>query len=146
MKSAQIRSYFWSVFSCIRTRNNSVFVHFLRSAGFKRTINKNKYQSKVTLKTQSPYSDYLINLSFQEVNRLFISLFENNEDTAAHTEYFPPKVQIKDYNVIIDRQKVFDQPIKNDLKTYDNIQKIKSGQGDVYTTGSLLDYIYFKEN
>ena len=31
VKSVQIRSYFWSVFSCIRTRNNSVFGHFSRS-------------------------------------------------------------------------------------------------------------------
>ena len=38
VKSVQIRIYFWSVFSCIRTenrkiqtRNNSVFGHFSRS-------------------------------------------------------------------------------------------------------------------
>ena len=31
VKSIQIRSYFWAVFSCIRTRNNSVFGHFSRS-------------------------------------------------------------------------------------------------------------------
>ena len=32
VKSVQIRSYFWSVLSCIRTRNNSVFAHFSCSA------------------------------------------------------------------------------------------------------------------
>ena len=37
----------------------------------------------------------------------------------------------------------FDQPLKNDLKTYDII-KIASGQGDDYTTGCLLIYPYFK--
>ena len=37
----------------------------------------------------------------------------------------------------------FDQTIKNDLRTYDNIQKIATGQGDDYTTGYLLDYPYF---
>ena len=36
----------------------------------------------------------------------------------------------------------FHQPIKNDIKTYDNIQKIAIGQGDDYNTGSLLDYNY----
>ena len=45
-------------------------------------------------------------------------------------------------------KKFFDQPTKNDLKTYDNIQKITTGQGDDYTTatGCLLDYPYSKEH
>ena len=38
----------------------------------------------------------------------------------------------------------FDQPIKNVLKTYENIKKIATGKGDDYTTGCLLDYPYFK--
>ena len=37
-----------------------------------------------------------------------------------------------------------DQPVKNDKVTYENIRRIATGQGDVYTTGCLLDYIYFK--
>ena len=53
---------------------------------------------------------------------------------------------MKDYNVIIDGKKVFDQPVKNDLRTYYNIQKITTGQGDDYTTGCLLHYLYFKEH
>ena len=40
----------------------------------------------------------------------------------------------------------FDQPINNDVKTYENIRKIATGQGDDYTTGCLLDYPYFREN
>ena len=40
----------------------------------------------------------------------------------------------------------FDQPINSDLKTYENIRRIATGQGDDYTTGCLLDYSYFKEN
>ena len=39
----------------------------------------------------------------------------------------------------------YDQPVKNDLITYDNIGKIATGQGDDYTTGCLLDYPYFKK-
>ena len=46
---------------------------------------------------------------------------------------------------MIDGRNFFDQPIKNDLKTYDNIRKIATGQGDDYTTGCLLDYPYFKK-
>ena len=37
----------------------------------------------------------------------------------------------------------FDQPVKDNKVTYENIRKITTGQGDDYTTGCLLDYIYF---
>ena len=38
----------------------------------------------------------------------------------------------------------FKQPINTDLKTYENIRKIATGQGDEYAGGRLLDYSYFK--
>ena len=47
---------------------------------------------------------------------------------------------------MIDGKSFFDQPINSDLKTYENIRKIATGQGDDNTTGCLLDYSYFKEN
>ena len=47
---------------------------------------------------------------------------------------------------MIDRQSVFNQPVKNDLRTYDNVRKIAIGQRDDYINGCLLDYLYFKEN
>ena len=46
---------------------------------------------------------------------------------------------------MIDGKSFFDQPINNGLKTYENIRKITTGQGDDYTTGCLLDYTYFKK-
>ena len=39
---------------------------------------------------------------------------------------------------------LFDQPIKNNKVTYENIRKIATGQEDHYTTDCLLDYIHFK--
>ena len=45
---------------------------------------------------------------------------------------------------MIEGQIFFDQPIANNLRTYDNIWKISTGQGDDYTNGCLLDYDYFK--
>ena len=47
---------------------------------------------------------------------------------------------------MISRQKFYDQPEKNDFRTYDNIRKLATGQGDDYTTGCLLDYPHFKEH
>ena len=46
---------------------------------------------------------------------------------------------------MIDGKNVFDQPVKNDKVTYENIRKITIGQGDDYTTGCLLGYTYFKK-
>ena len=43
-------------------------------------------------------------------------------------------------------QNCFDQPVKSDMRTYDNVRKITKDQRDDYTTGFLLDYRYFKEN
>ena len=45
---------------------------------------------------------------------------------------------------MIDGKNVVDQPIKNNKITYENIRKISTSKGDDYTTGWLLDYIYFK--
>ena len=45
---------------------------------------------------------------------------------------------------MIDGKNFFDQPVKNNEVTYENIRKIAAGQGDDYTSGCLLDYIYFK--
>ena len=53
-------------------------------------------------------------------------------------------MEIKDYNVVIDRKNFFHQPIKNDLKIYDNIRRTATGQSDDYTTRCLLDYPFFK--
>ena len=72
--------------------------------------------------------------------------FENEGDRKVDTGYYFPKVGIKDYIVIIDGENLFDQPLKSDMRTYNNIQKFETGQGDDYTTGCLLDYDYFKEH
>ena len=47
---------------------------------------------------------------------------------------------------MINRQTFFDQPIKNNKVTYENIRKIATGLGDDYTTGCLSDYPYFKDS
>ena len=72
--------------------------------------------------------------------------FENENGRISHSEYCLPKVEIKDCDFKIDGKNFFDQPINNDIKTYENIRKIATGQWDDSTTGCLLDYPYFKEN
>ena len=54
-------------------------------------------------------------------------------------------MEIKDYNVVMNQRNFFDQSIKNDLKTYDNIRKIATCRGDDCTTWLLLDFTYLKK-
>ena len=91
---------------------------------------------------QNRYLDFLIDPSFQGVNRLFILSFKD-DGQESHKQYYIPTVEIKDYNVMNDERNFFDQPIKSNLKTCHNIRKIATGQGDDYTTGCLFDYPYF---
>ena len=62
----------------------------------------------------------------------------------SNKQYYIPNVEIKNYNVMIDEKIFFDQPVKNNKVTFENIRKLATVQGDDYTTGCLLDYIYFK--
>ena len=66
--------------------------------------------------------------------------FENENARTSHSEYYLPKVEIKDDNIKIDGKNFNDQPINNDIKTYENIRKIATGQGDDYANSCLLDY------
>ena len=128
----------------LSTQENTKFLQQLKS-GFKRVINWNKYLSNPDLLAQNPNLNHLVEPSFQGVNRLFVLAFENDDDRTSNDEYYLPTVEIKDYNIMINGEDFFDQPIKNNKVTYENIRKIATGQGDDYTTGSLLDYSYFAD-
>ena len=116
----------------------------LRS-GFKRTINWNKYLSKPELLRRNRNLNHLVEPSFQGINRLFVLAFENVTERTSHSGYYLPKVEVKDYNIIINGENSFDHPVKDNKVTYENIRKIATGQEDDYTTGCLLDYTYFKD-
>ena len=85
----------------------------------------------------------MVEPSFQGVNRLFVLAFENDNYRSSTRRYNLPTVEIKDYDIMINGENVFDQPIKNNKVTSGNIRKIAIGQGDDYTTGCFLDYPYF---
>ena len=112
---------------------------------FKRTITWNKYLVKPELLAQNLNLNHLIEPRFQGVNRLFILAFENDAQRISRKRYYIPNAEIKDCNVMISGKNFFDQTINNMFKTYENIRRIAIGQGDDYTTGCLLDYIYFKK-
>ena len=95
----------------LSTTKNAKLLQQLK-LGFKRVINWNKYLSKPELLRRNPNLNYLIEPSFQGVNRLFILAFENDTQRTSHSGYYLPKVEIKDYN-IVNGENLFDQPIKN---------------------------------
>ena len=100
----------------LSTQDNAKLLQQLKS-GFKRTINWNKYQSDPKTYAQNQYLNHLVDPSFQGVNRLFVLSFETENGRTSHSNYYLPRVEIKDYNVIIDGKNFFDQPINNDYKT-----------------------------
>ena len=81
--------------------NNGKLFQQLKSR-FKRTINWNEYHSKTTTQnTPNQYLDYLLDPSFQGVNRLFVLLFNANGSRIGHSRYYLPNAKVEDYIVII---------------------------------------------
>ena len=70
--------------------------------GFKRTINWNKCRSEMSNQTNNNNLNYLIDPTFTNVNRLFVLTFENGDDRTSFSKYYVPKVEVKDFNVLID--------------------------------------------
>ena len=66
----------------------------------------------MTKQTKTNNSNYLIDPKFNKVNRLFLLSFENEDDRTSFSKYFTPKVEIKDFNVLIDRKRFFKKTLK----------------------------------
>ena len=128
----------------LSTQENTKLLQQLKS-GFKRVINWNQYLSKPELLAQNPNLNNLVEPSFQGVNIFFVLAFEDDAQRTSNSGYYLRNVEIKDYNTMINGENVYDQPVKNNKVTYENIRKIATGQGDCYTTGCLLDYSYFMD-
>ena len=134
------------------SKNNTKLVKLIES-GFNRPVYWNEYQTKTEARNldNNNLARFPLDASFQGVRRLFVLVFNNTEGDAkkvernSHTKYFLPRVNVTNYNVLIDGRNVYDQPINDIIKQYDEIRKIATGQGDDYTTGCQLDYQYFKD-
>ena len=73
----------------------------------KRTVNWNKYLPKTTNQGQNRYLDFLIDPSFQGVNRFFVLSFKDDDGGESHKRYYLPTVEIKDYNAMITQLNVY---------------------------------------
>ena len=68
--------------------------------------------------TNQTKNNNLINPAFTKVDRLFVLLFENENDRTSFSKQYVPNVEIKDFDVLIDGKSFFDMPIKNDEEIY----------------------------
>ena len=84
--------------------------------------------------------------SFQGVNRLFVMSYNRASGQPTRNgqrKYYLPRIDLENYNVIIDGRNVYDNPIEGDIEKYRELTKVMIGKGEHNTTGSLFDFNYF---
>ena len=121
----------------------------LLSKGFEGSIYWNEYKTKRENKNTPNEYRYFLEPNLVGVNRLFelAYLKRNNDIQPLKTQrYYLKKGIIVYYNVIVNGKNVYGQPIDSNIKQYDEIRKLTTGQGEDYTTGCLLDYEYIKNH
>ena len=101
----------------------------------------------MTIQNNHNNLNYLIDPTLTNLNRLSVLSFERTEDHKdnrdSFSHYYVPKVQIKDFNVLIGGRSFFNLPIKNEEEAYEKI--IDMSNNNNYTTGNLLDFAYYKK-
>ena len=112
---------FYAAIVTLSTKEN---VHLRKQLNerFKRSVYWNECKSKIETKNldNNNVTRFPLDGSFQGDNRLFVLAFDNiNNDgnkveRYSHRKYFLPRVNITNYNVLIDGRNFYDQPI-NDL-------------------------------
>ena len=122
-----------------------------QNKGFQRSIYWNEYETKEINENADANVFKYINLDpfFQGVNRLFVIAYNrvdgqpNRDD---QRKYYLPRIDLNKYNVIIDGRNFYDNPIESDIEKYRELKKVIIRKGEDYTTGSLLDFDYFKKH
>ena len=84
-------------------------INFLENIkqGFKRTTSWNKYRSEITTQAKNNNLDYLTDPAFRNINKMFAHMFSNGNNGPTRysfDEYYMPLVEIKDFNVMIDKK------------------------------------------
>ena len=117
---------------------------------FQRFIYWNEYKTKELTENADANIFKYINLDpcFQGVNKSFVMAYSGvvgQSTRNGRKKYYLPRIDLNKYNVIIDGRNFYDNPIESDIEKYRELKKVMIGKGEDYTTGSLLDYNYFKE-
>ena len=102
----------------LSSKDNVKLVKLLEE-GFKRPVYWNEYQTKIETRNldNNNLTRFPLDASFQGVRRLFVLAFDNTDggdkklQRNSHRKYFLPRVNITDYNVLIDGRNFLDQPL-----------------------------------
>ena len=97
----------------------------------------------MTTETFNNNLNILIDTTFTNVNRLLVLAYQTANDRQSFSQFYLPRVMVKDYNVIIDKLAFFDLPINTEEEAYE--KNIDISRNNEYATGNLLDYDYFKK-
>ena len=93
-------------------------------SGFITEIIWNKYRSQMSTKAANNNLNFLIDPTFTNVNRLFVLAYQTADDRQSFSQFYLPKIMVKDFNVIIDKLIFFDLPIKTE-EAYEKIEGLK---------------------
>ena len=138
----------------LSNKENKDFIE-QQNKGFQRSIYWNEYKTKELVIEDADANNFKyisLDPSFQGVNRLFVMAY--NKLAAANDDqfnknskrvYYLPRNDLNKY-VIIDGRNFYDNPIESDIEKYRELKKVMIGKGEDYSTGSLLDFDYFKKH
>ena len=101
--------------------------------------------SEMSNQTKNYNLNYLTDPTFDNVNRLFVLSYENEDDRTSFHKYYTANVEIESFNVLLDIKRFFEQPVKNLEETYEKITQITNHSG-YYSKRNSLDYAYFTEH
>ena len=90
------------------SKDNEIKLLTNLKSGFKREIIWNRYRSQMTTEAVNNNLNLLIDPTFTNVNRLFVLAYQNADDRQSFSQFYLPKVLVKDFNVIIDKLAFFD--------------------------------------
>ena len=113
----------------LSSKDNVKLVKLLEE-GFERPVYWNEYQTKIETRNldNNSLTRFPLDASFQGVRRLFVLAFNNITVKAPndpinntvlrniHTKYFLPRVNITNYNVLIDDRNFYDYSVNDQIK------------------------------
>ena len=87
----------------------------------------------------------LLHSSYEGIKRLFVFAYDvtgNNRATVdSHQKYLLPRVNNENYHIEIDWENLYEQPVNDLIRQYDEVRKQSTGQDDDYATGCLLHFL-----
>ena len=132
----------------LSARNNQKLSKVL-SKGFERSVYWYECKAESESKNRTNQYRYCRQSNFVGANRFVVLDYTNEDDNAKRFnawKYYLPKGIIDNYNIIINEKNFYGHTIDSDIKRYEELRKLTTGQGKDYTARCLLDYVYAKNH